>query len=172
MNSSVITLSEFLNLDSSKQKDKIMHCCACQQWAEEVVTSLSFVNSLSELKKLMIKYWSRIDESGYLEAFSAHPKIGDIKVLADKFAIQAHAEQGQVSQASQATLESLMTCNDQYLDKFGFIFIICATGKSADEMLASLQQRLKNQRDEELQTAADEQQKIMLLRLSQIISET
>lgn len=166
-----ISFSQFIALDKETLKGKFLHCCHCDSWATTLTDEIATTSSLEDLKKLMSETWSTASEEDYLEAFSAHPKIGDIKVLQDKFAVQAHAEQGQVKQASQETLESLMVENDRYFDKFGFIFIICATGKSADEMLSALTERLENDRAAELQNAADEQEKIMFLRLAQIILE-
>ncbi len=103
---------------------------------------------------------------------SLGPAIGDVNSLKKKYAdIQASAshEQSGAAQASEATLQRLKTLNDQYLDRFGFIFIVCATGKSADEMLALLEARIDNDRDEEIQNAAREQAKITHLRLETLL---
>ena len=82
----------------------------------------------------------------------------------------AAGEQSSVQQADEATLQRLAAGNTDYENKFGFIFIICATGKSASEMLAALQQRLPNDRSEELKLAAAEQAKITALRLKKLSS--
>ena len=101
--------------------------------------------------------WSDAAESERLEAFSGHPQIGDLSALKNRFAATASAEQGQVAAATEETLLALKSANDAYLEKFGFIFIVCATGKSAEEMLELVNERLPNSRQEELDNGAIEQ---------------
>ncbi|MGP9496876.1 2-oxo-4-hydroxy-4-carboxy-5-ureidoimidazoline decarboxylase, partial [Pseudoalteromonas sp. AOP7-A1-14] len=78
-------------------------------------------------------------------------------------------EQSGMSQANTSTLEKMITLNNDYLHKFGFIFIVCATGKSAEQMLALIEQRINNNRAEELQIAAGEQAKITQIRLENLL---
>lgn len=102
------------------------------------------------------------------EAFAHHPRIGDLESLKQRFAGTvdlASREQAAVSAASQGTLEALAEGNRAYEEKFGYIFIICASGRSADEMLAALKQRLPNDPSAEIAIAATEQMRIMRLRL-------
>ncbi len=116
--------------------------------------------------------WYDCDESDWLEAFTHHPKIGDVASLTKKFADTAQwasGEQSAVNTASQQTIEALAKGNADYENKFGFIFIVCATGKSAEEMLQLLMERLPNSRDEEIQIAMDEQNKITQLRLQKLL---
>lgn len=115
--------------------------------------------------------WRRATEEEILEAFSGHPQIGDMNALRDKYASTASAEQGQVIDAAEVVLLALRQQNQVYLEKFGFIFIICATGKSASEMLALLEERVNNRPDEELANGAIEQGKIMNLRLSILLED-
>ena len=105
----------------------------------------------------------------YLEAFKAHPRIGDRKALAEKLAARVQQEQGQVSAAPDSVIDALAEGNDTYFDRFGYIFIICATGKSAEHMLDQLCQRLGNDRDTELRIAAEQQRQIMTLRMQQFL---
>lgn len=117
--------------------------------------------------------WNGLSESDWREAFAHHPKIGDVESLKKKFATTASLasnEQASVKQASQQTLQSLTRGNDAYEEKFGFIFIVCATGKSAEEMLRILQSRLPNNREEEIKIAAAEQAKITTLRLQKCLA--
>jgi len=117
--------------------------------------------------------WYECSEADWLEAFSQHPKIGDMASLKEKFATTAGwagDEQGAVSEANQQTLEALAKGNEDYEKKFGFIFIVCATGKSANEMLQLLLQRLPNNREEEIKIAMDEQNKITQIRLQKLLS--
>jgi 2-oxo-4-hydroxy-4-carboxy-5-ureidoimidazoline decarboxylase len=117
--------------------------------------------------------WYNLTEADWREAFQHHPKIGDVNALKEKFASTATwaaGEQGAVRQASQDTLEALAAGNDAYERKFGYIFIVCATGKSADEMLALLQARLPNEPTQESHVSMDEQAKITRLRLEKLLA--
>ena len=116
--------------------------------------------------------WWKCRQADWKEAFTHHPKIGDIDSLRKKFASTADwasGEQSGVNKATEETILALAEGNKLYEEKFGFIFIICATGKSAEEMLAQLQQRLQNEPDEEIIIAADEQNKITKLRIEKLL---
>ena len=109
----------------------------------------------------------------WLLAFDAHPKIGDVDSLREKYAAtkaMAGSEQGAVADADEETLHALARLNHEYEERFGFIFIVFATGKSASDMLALLRSRINNSREAELQNAAAEQLKITLLRLERAIA--
>jgi 2-oxo-4-hydroxy-4-carboxy-5-ureidoimidazoline decarboxylase len=115
--------------------------------------------------------WHSLSEADWKEAFARHPKIGDIESLAEKFqstAALASKEQSGVIGASVTTLNALAEGNAAYESKFGYIFIVCATGKSAEEMLAMLNERLNNDPDAEIHIAAQEQAKITRLRLEKL----
>ncbi len=114
-------------------------------------------------------------EADWLEAFAAHPMIGDVESLRKKYTSTkslAAGEQFGAAGASEATLAELARLNHEYHEKFGFIFIVFATGKSADEMLAMLEGRVDNSRDQELRNAAAEQMKITRLRLQKLALTT
>jgi len=107
------------------------------------------------------------------EAFGAHPRIGDRAALAARFAdtrAWAESEQAGALEAEGAVLDELAEKNRAYEERFGFIFIVCATGLLAAQMLASLRERLRNPRDVELVIAAEEQKKITLLRLAKALA--
>jgi len=113
--------------------------------------------------------WNELTQSDWLEAFSHHPKIGDRESLRSRYPAThdlSEREQAGVTQASDAILDALAEGNLQYEARFGYIFIVCATGKTAEEMLTLLYQRLPNDQDTELRIAAMEQQKITALRLN------
>ncbi len=100
--------------------------------------------------------------------------IGDLKSLRQKYAATqdlAKQEQSGTTNASDETLTNLATYNQQYLQKFGFIFIICATGLSADNMLSALQKRINNDRDIEIKHAAQQQINITLLRIEKGLTD-
>ena len=115
--------------------------------------------------------WQGLTETDYLEAFSAHPRIGDVNSLRKKYSNTkriAGNEQAGVQTASQETLERLAEANEEYFKKFGFIFIVFATGKSADEMLQILEERMGNDRVTEIRNAAAAQLEITKLRLNKL----
>lgn len=147
-------------------------CCGSSRWAERMLANRPF-HTMEDLLSTAEREWAQMQEADWLEAFSHHPKIGDVTSLRKKFAATAQwasGEQASVQQADEATLQQLAAGNTAYENKFGFIFIICATGKSAGEMLASLQQRLPNDRGTELKIAAGEQARITALRLKKLSS--
>jgi len=113
-----------------------------------------------------------MEKADMLEAFSHHPEIGsDLAALRQRFASTAawsSAEQAGVAGADDATLEALRDGNVRYRERFGYVFLVCATGKSAAEMLALLQARLPHDADTELRVAAGEQAKITRLRLEKL----
>jgi OHCU decarboxylase len=141
--------------------------CGSKEWVKQMVrlTADPGVDNATVLKNSS-QVWFGLQEQDWLEAFAAHPKIGDIETLKKKYGGGKEAlEQGSVFQAELAVLERLSKQNDEYLKKFGFIFIVCAKGKSASEMLELLNKRIQGSRPEELKNAAIEQDKIMRLRL-------
>jgi OHCU decarboxylase len=114
--------------------------------------------------------WS-LGVDDHLEAFAAHPKIGEAKVPASGDAAWSKGEQQGAAAAAAQTLAELAEANQAYEAQLGFIFIVCASGRSAEAMLADLRARLANSRDVELRTAAEEQAKITRLRLLKLVEE-
>ncbi|MFT5757103.1 MAG: 2-oxo-4-hydroxy-4-carboxy-5-ureidoimidazoline decarboxylase [Alteromonadaceae bacterium] len=118
--------------------------------------------------------WGNLDETDYLDAFEGHPKIGDVSSLRTKYAntkALAGNEQSLVKEANDDVLEVLAQGNADYEAKFSFIFIVCATGKSAKQMSDLLQARLANNKAQELVNAAEEQRKIFQLRIDKALTE-
>jgi allantoicase len=120
----------------------------------------------SHLETTATQIWWSLEPADWLEAFSKHPKIGE----RGKVSAWSSEEQSGMNAAARDTAEKLAALNRVYLDQFGWIFIVCATGKSAGEMLQLLEARLANQPDDELRIAAAEQNKITLLRLRKLLS--
>ena len=165
-------LQDLNNLSASQLKPELVKCCGSSAWVEQMALAFPVTDEKILFKKAE-EVWSSLDERDWLEAFKHHPKIGDINSLKEKFAATANwasGEQSSVQQASQQIIEQLAEGNQQYEDKFGYIFIVCATGKSAGEMLSILQQRLPNDEKEEIKIAASEQAKITKLRLEKLLS--
>jgi 2-oxo-4-hydroxy-4-carboxy-5-ureidoimidazoline decarboxylase len=148
-----------------------LKCCGAKRWAQEMAARRPYGSDLELLESArhIIQTLARTD---WLEAFAAHPKIGaaDLKKKFAGTAAWAAAEQAGVAGAPEDVLQALADGNRAYEAKFGYIFIVCASGKSAGEMLALLSQRLHNSPDDELQIAACEQEKITLLRLQKMAS--
>ena len=165
-----MTLKMFNALSSEIALGSLLECCHSRVWAERLLAHRPF-KSLQELNTLASQVWFSVQEPDWLEAFSAHPRIGDVAGLREKFSVTASLEQGQIEEASDAILFQLADLNQAYLDKFGFIFIVFATGKSAATMLALLQERLPNSRSLELENNTLEQDKITTLRISRLFPE-
>lgn len=163
-----MTLAELNSLEKKAVEQQLYTCCGCHRWVDILMQGFPFPNEKTMLEKAEDAWYRVCGEAEWLEAFLQHPKIGDLESLSKKFANTQHlagSEQSGVNQASVAVLEALAAGNKAYEEKFGFIFIVCAGGKSADEMLRLLQDRLKNSRTEELHIAMGEQHKITILRL-------
>lgn len=149
----------------------LQRCCGSSKWAREMASHRPFAD-LDALHQAADEIWEGVDKEDVLEAFQHHPKIGaDIDELRKKFAATAtwsSGEQSAVGSAKEETLRALRDGNIAYEKKFGFIFIVCATGKSAEEMLEILHARLPNNPEEELAIAKGEQAKITHLRLEKL----
>lgn len=147
--------------------------CAAKKWCESM-TEMRPYDSIAEVKKAAHFYWQQQHDTDLLEAFFAHPMIGDLSSLRQRFAntkALAQDEQQATSSASDDTLKALQYYNKQYRDKHGFIFIICATGVPAQTMLNELKTRLTNTTETEMTLAAAEQIKITCLRIEKGLSE-
>jgi 2-oxo-4-hydroxy-4-carboxy-5-ureidoimidazoline decarboxylase len=145
-------------------------CCGSTRWAERMAGLRPF-DSAEALLDAADRTWWALDRADWLEAFEAHPRIGDREALRAKFAATADwsaREQSGVDSAAEDVLQALADGNERYHERFGYIFIVCATGKTADEMLAILRERLANDPDREIRIAAAEQAKITQLRLEKI----
>jgi 2-oxo-4-hydroxy-4-carboxy-5-ureidoimidazoline decarboxylase len=149
------------------------NCCAAAKWVNGMLAARPFASDKA-LFAACDAVAATLLESDWLEAFAAHPLIGDVDSLRKKYAATkqlAAGEQSGVDAASEATLHELAELNQAYLARFGFIFIVFATGKTADRMLAILKSRIDNTRDQELANAAAEQLKITRLRIEKLAND-
>jgi allantoicase len=144
-------------------EQELQSCCGSSEWVREMIASRPYAG-WSELVAAAENIWWDLDPPDWREAFAAHPRIGE--KAASSWARQ---EQSATSSASEPTRKALAEANREYEKRFGHIFIVCATGKSADDMLALAQQRLRNQPDDELRIAAQEQLEITKLRLMKLV---
>jgi 2-oxo-4-hydroxy-4-carboxy-5-ureidoimidazoline decarboxylase len=142
-------------------------CCGSRRWVERMVARRPF-GAPETLLSAAREEWFALSPDDWREAFSHHPKIGDRDALRKRFATTRHLserEQQGVNAASDEILADLAEGNRAYEQKFGYIFIVCATGRSAGEMLAILSERLSNDPQTEIGIAAGEQAKITEIRL-------
>jgi OHCU decarboxylase len=163
---------EQLSLLSAKEAEsEFLKCCGSRRWARQMASARHFA-SFNELSEMADRVWWSLEPRDWLEAFHSHPKIGEKKAEAltsDEAKRWSEAEQSGVSNAAAQTMQALAELNQKYEDKFGYIFIVCASGKSSEEMLAILRSRLENDPHEELRIAAAEQAKITELRLKKLV---
>ena len=168
-----MTLHELNTLPKEQLKQELFKCCGSANWVDNMLPFFP-ADDLVELLEDAEEQWFKCTEADFLEAFTHHPKIGDIDSLKKKFASTAQwatGEQSGAAVASDEIIQALSRGNKLYEEKFGFIFIVCATGKSAEEMLQLLQERLPNNRAEEILIAADEQNKITKLRIQKLLND-
>jgi OHCU decarboxylase len=170
------------NRDAAPVTRELLRCCGSTRWALRMATSRPF-SSASQMAETADAIWSALDPADWLEAFAAHPRIGERKPEPSGGSEQSGErgtsgrtgwsgqEQAGTRSASDDERKQLIAANREYEARFGYKFIVCATGKSAGEMLAVLQGRLKNDPAQELREAAEEQRKITRLRLSKLLNE-
>jgi 2-oxo-4-hydroxy-4-carboxy-5-ureidoimidazoline decarboxylase len=167
-----MSIADRLNaLQPDSLRSELTKCCAAGRWVEAMVVARPFADDKC-LQGTAADIWWKLDRSDWLEAFAGHPRIGDVDSLRAKFTGTrdwASGEQSCVAGASEATLSRLAELNREYEARFGYIFIVYASGKSADEMLAILESRMANDPQTELQIAAAEQLKITQLRLQKLV---
>lgn len=160
-------------LPANEAESELRKCCGSQAWARQVAALRPYASVDELIDQADRVWWAALDQQDWLEAFHSHPKIGEKKpaaetaVTAQQWSVQ---EQAGVENSAAETLKALADLNREYEEKFGFIFIVCATGKSSAEMLSILRARLVNSPDAELHNAAAEQAKITDLRLRKLMS--
>ncbi len=154
---------------------EMQRCCGVPKWANHMADMRPYADAESVYQESEIAF-DELSREDWLQAFSHHPRIGDVDALRAKFATLdatkewAQGEQSGTRAASDETLRALSEQNAEYEAKFGTVFIVCATGKSADEMLTILESRLPNDADDELKLAAAEQRIITRLRLEKLLA--
>jgi OHCU decarboxylase len=160
-------------LSDADAETELLKCCGSTEWARQLAAQRPF----GDVEKLMTaaeQIWWNLGEQDWLEAFSAHPKIGGRRAQRPQDA-QARSwseeEQAGARDIDEATQDELAEANRAYEQKFGYIFIVCATGKTAAGMLTLLRARLGNNAGIELRNAADEQRKITRLRLEKLLKD-
>jgi 2-oxo-4-hydroxy-4-carboxy-5-ureidoimidazoline decarboxylase len=151
--------------DAEEARQAMLACCGAQRWAAQMA-ALRPIASIAALSEAADREWATMCESDWLEAFACHPRIGERQLAASEQSTSwSLQEQSGTRSAAANIMRQLAEGNVLYEHRFGFTYIVCATGKSADEMLAILRRRLANDRMAELREAAEQQRQIMQIRL-------
>jgi OHCU decarboxylase len=162
-----MTLAELNSMPLYRAEEELLKCCGSKIWARTMARRRPFA-SQDRVARAAEEVWRALQTSDWLEAFAAHPRIGESKPGPSRD--WSTQEQSGTHGATATVAGALAEANQEYCARFGFIFIVCATGKSAEEMLAVLRSRLSNAPDREIQIAAEEQNKITMLRLAKLIA--
>jgi 2-oxo-4-hydroxy-4-carboxy-5-ureidoimidazoline decarboxylase len=169
-----VTLEQLNALPGHEAAEVLERCCGAHAWVDAMLAARPYANRAA-LHAAADECWDALDERDVREAFAHHPRIGDVAALRTKFAntaAWASREQAGAAEADDATIAALAQGNHDYEARFGYIFIVCATGKTAPEMLALLRRRMPNDAATELKVAAAEQAKIMHIRLDKLLEES
>jgi len=158
-------------LPTADAEAAFLDCCGSSEWARRMAASAPF-QMLEDLFEVADQIWFSLSAADHLEAFAAHPKIGSRRRAAKqkkRAAAWSGSEQAGMREAGPTVRDRLAEINSLYERKFGFIFIVCATGRTASEMLAIAEARLGNSLQTEMQLAAEEQRKITEIRLTKLL---
>ena len=166
------TLAAFNQADEAAALEAMLACCGSKRWARAMAALRPFAG-VEELSKAADRIWSAMEEADWLEAFACHPRIGERKAAhaGSQSAAWSGREQSSTETAAERVLAELAAGNILYEQRFGFTYIVCATGKSAEEMLAILNRRLAGDRASELREAAGQQRQITQIRLGKWLIE-
>ena len=177
-----MTLQELNAVDADIAGHEFIRCCGSKRWADMMTAARPFT-SVEAMDLTADVIWAWLTPADWREAFAAHPRIGgagqagsagkaglEREASAERSTAWSDQEQAGARGAASHVLDRLAALNREYEQRFGYIFIVCATGKSGDEMLALLQRRLHNAQDDELRIAAGEQAKIARLRLGKLVA--
>ena len=156
-------LSTWNAADEASATEAMRACCGAKRWAAAMV-ALRPLATIGELSVAADRLWSTMEEADWMEAFACHPRIGERKA-------NHSSKQSAAEDAASKVLAELAAGNALYEKRFGFTYIVCATGKSAEEMLAILKGRLANDRAVELREAAEQQRQITQIRLGKWLVE-
>jgi 2-oxo-4-hydroxy-4-carboxy-5-ureidoimidazoline decarboxylase len=165
------TIAGHLNgIEEARAKAELRRCCASARWADAMLAARPFADDDAVFGAAERAWWA-LGRADWLEAFAAHPRIGDRDAPDPRHAATqnwSRAEQAGATEAGAGVRAALAAGNAAYEARFGHVFLICATGRSGEEMLAGLRRRLSNDPDTELRVAAGEQAKITRLRLERL----
>jgi 5-hydroxyisourate hydrolase/2-oxo-4-hydroxy-4-carboxy-5-ureidoimidazoline decarboxylase len=168
----MITLNQLNLLSQEEAYNQLEQCCVSKKWVSKMVESRPFSSEEELIKKAAFLWYDACSIDDFKDAFTGHPKIGDIESLKQKFAHTANwatNEQSKMAEANLESIEALANANLAYEKKFGYIFIVSASGKSAEDMRAIINLRLTHNLKDEIFVAMNEQHKITVIRLVKLI---
>lgn len=163
-----VGLARLNSLSSDAFQESMLACCGSGAWAQSMLQARPFAD-FSGLVRTADLAWGKLDKFDWLEAFAAHPRIGESKSGDDKFASWSRHEQSGVKDADPTIIDELNEANKDYYDRFGHNFVVYAAGRKAEDLLMLMRKRVSNDAGEELKHAAEEQRKITRLRLGKLL---
>lgn len=165
-----ITLEQLNLLHELQAERRLLACCGSKAWARGVATGRPYYD-FDQLLVTSDRVWAHLTPDDWREAFARHPRIGERAVSARNTTAEhwSEREQARARQSGDAVLAELAEVNAEYEDRFGHVFLICATGKTADRILENARARLNNDPETELRVAAEEQRLITHLRLRKLL---
>lgn len=168
----LLSIAQLNALPADEAVEAFRACCGTDWWCDQMAACRPF-QEVTQVHDTADAIFDQMGEGHWMQAFAAHPKIGDMDSLRMKFAGNKQwsaGEQAGVNEADEAVLSDLARGNDAYEKRFGYIFIVCASGLSAAQMLSMLQTRLRNDPQTEAAIASGEQRKITHLRLDKMLA--
>jgi 2-oxo-4-hydroxy-4-carboxy-5-ureidoimidazoline decarboxylase len=159
-------LAEWNTCDEATAMEAMIACCGASRWAAEMVARRP-ISDLTSLSATADHVWERMEEPDWMEAFACHPRIGEqtAQHASEQSAAWSTQEQSSTAAATVGLLTEVAEMNSLYEERFGFTYIVCATGKSVEEMLSIVKRRFANDRETELREAAEQQRRILQIRL-------
>lgn len=168
-----VSVAELDAMSESQANKALSDCCGASRWVSGMLARRPF-RSRTVVLSTADEIWRSLDPADWREAFSHHPRIGEQKSAmpqSERGSAWAAGEQSGIARASDDIRAELAAANREYERRFGYTYIVFATGKSAEEMLALARERLRNDPDVELRAAAEEQRKITRLRLDKLLAK-
>jgi OHCU decarboxylase len=167
----VTALDDWNRMSEEEAISPVLACCGSRSFAARLAQHRPLADVDSLLSAADAIWWS-LGESDWLEAFACHPRIGQPPSNAShQFSRWSMDEQAKARSAGAAAAQSIAAKNLEYEQRHGFIYIVCASGRSAEELLAILERRLNNSTEEELREAAENQRQITHLRIRKWLSQ-
>lgn len=169
-----MTVDDLDSMSAGQAAEVLKSCCGSSRWVNEMVRRRPF-GSVADVLASADEAWDSTRDEDWHEAFSHHPRIGDRQPAATQSSRAADwsaGEQSSVQSATDTVRSELSRINREYENRFGHIYIVCASGKSPEEMLAIARKRLANDPEKEIRVAAEEQRKITQLRLRKLFGDS
>ena len=168
-----ISVGELDEMSQSSAAEMFANCCGSSRWVSEMIAARPF-GSRDDVFSAADRIWSSLSASDWVEAFEYHPRIGErasAVAQGPRGAEWSSREQADIETAGDDVRRALAAVNQEYEQRFGYIYIVCATGKTPEEMLALARKRLRNAAAAEVRVAAEEQRKITRIRLEKLLEE-